>query len=456
MSYFVFIFLMIAFAIVYLWIGKRSANKMQGGDEDYFLSRRSLSMWTLTFTLFASQLGAGSLLGSAEAGYKQGWIGMTYPLGMFFGLVCLGAIFGPKLRGLNLTTVAQIFELRYGSKKLRQTASYLSIFPLFFILVAQIVGARKFFLAIGVDNHYFFLAIWSVFLIYTILGGLKAIVKTDIVQVSFILLLFSIAFFLKSDKGSVPFASLISTPFSFTASAFSSLLITTLYMGFEQDMGQKCFAATTPKTIRFSAILAGFLVLFCSLLAVDFGVSLKQSGVILQPGQDALISSVITFTNPIISSCIACGVLMVIFSTTDSLLCAISSNLVLDLPFWKKIPQEKRVFFSRSVTSIVGVLGLITSFYFENILYLLLQSYEFSVCTLCPSIMMAIFSKKISKKGAVSSMIIGAMSFLLLPREVFFVPKEVISLFLSFSAYFLTRAVFKEELILDNLSKMTE
>jgi SSS family solute:Na+ symporter len=429
---------MICFAITYLWVGRTTAKNIKD-KEDYFLSNRNLNSIVLALTLFASQLGAGAVLGSAEAGYKEGWIGLAYPFGMFFGLILLGTVFGPRLRALELTTVAQIFELKYKSPLLRKVASYFSALPLFFILVGQAVGARKFFHAIGVESNYIFLAIWLVFLAYVVLGGIKAIVKADIIQVSFILVVFLVAFIFITWNKSIIVPQVSEIVSSFKWSDLSCFLFTILYMGFEQDMGQKYFAAKSPKTITFAALLAASLILIASSLSVYFGVTLKQSQIALAPGQDALISSITYFTNPIITSCIACGTIMVIFSTTSSLLSAITSNIAFDLPFL----NNKKLFMSRVITLAVGLAGILVSFTFQNILSLLLQAYEFSVCTLCPAIMMAVFAKKISKNAAILSMVVGSMSFLLLPQTLFYLPKEMISLILSFSGYFIGRHLFK-------------
>jgi SSS family solute:Na+ symporter len=222
-----------------------------------------------------------------------------------------------------------------------------------------------------------------------------------------------------------------------------------LYMGFEQDMGQKYFAAKSPKIITFSAIFAAILVLTTSAVAVYFGVALRTTGISIGANQDAFISAVTLFTNPIITSFIACGTIMVIFSTTSSLLSAITSNLAFDLPYLTKGNEKKQLLASRTITLLVGLAGILASFTFSSILSLLLQAYEFSVCTICPAIVMAIFAKNPNKKAAILSMIIGMSSFLFLPKELLFIPKELISLTLSFGGYFLGKKMFykKEEKI---------
>jgi SSS family solute:Na+ symporter len=442
MNYTLFTILVIGFAALYLYIGKKTAKNMEN-TEDFFLSKRNLGTLSLTLTLFASQLGAGALLGASEGGFKNGWITFFYPLGMGLGLLSLAFIFGPRLKKLGLNTTAEVFENAYQSPRLRQIVSLISVIAMFFILIGQAVGARKFFAAIAPGNDFLFLACWITFILYTVLGGLKAVVKTDIVQTLFIMIILIISFiysyptFQKLNLLNISLQS----PSNYNISWIEALLMPLLFMAFEQDMGQKCFAAKSPKTITISSIIASGLLILTSSLAIYFGILLQKSGV-LTSNKDALLVSVMQFTTPTIATMCFVGILMVILSTANSLLCAISSHICFDFPFFNK--NKKSILFSRLSTIVVGLLAMIVSYNFDNILSLFLQSYEFAVCTIFPSILMAMFFKNISKTGCIFSMSVGTVGFFLLPNVIFFIPKVVFLLSISFIAYFLGMLIKKE------------
>lgn len=191
MNYSLFMTLLALLGGFSLWLGRK--GKDLETNDDFFLMGRKLGLFSLVMTLLATQVGGGALMGAAEEAYSKGWIVICYPLGMVAGMVLLGIGFGAKMRSLNISTVAELFEKIYGSLRMRKGASTLSIISLFFILVAQAIAARKFFMSIGFENDLLFVTFWMILVVYTVVGGLRAVVKTDILQASFILLAFFIA-----------------------------------------------------------------------------------------------------------------------------------------------------------------------------------------------------------------------------------------------------------------------
>ena len=140
-----FLSVVVLLTCAYVWIGKRASNELET-TEDYFLMGRKLSLFPLMFTLLATQLGGGTLLGAAQEAYSKGWIVLLFPLGSCLGLFVLGIGFGKKLRDLNVSTLAEVFEKIFLSQLLRKIASILSMLSLFFILVSQGIVAKKFFI----------------------------------------------------------------------------------------------------------------------------------------------------------------------------------------------------------------------------------------------------------------------------------------------------------------------
>src|ERR1700733_7741391 len=144
----ILIFILAAFGLqaLCLVIGARSARSLKSKD-DYYLAGRGVRFFPLMMTFIATQVGGGLALGSAEEAYHHGWSVLAYPLGAALGLITLGLGVGRRLMQFKVSTVAQIFETYYGSVKLKQFASVLSILSLFMILVAQVIASHKFMLA---------------------------------------------------------------------------------------------------------------------------------------------------------------------------------------------------------------------------------------------------------------------------------------------------------------------
>lgn len=176
----------------------------------------------------------------------------------------------------------------------------------------------------------------------------------------------------------------------------------------EQDMGQRCFAAKSPRTVSIAACLAAGILLIVSLVPIYFGTLAAKMGLAIPSGESVLICSVQHFTNPIVATILICAILMAVVSTADSLLCSISSNLACDFP-----TKNHSVLRCRMLTAIVGMSALGFSFLFNNVVAMLMFSYELTVSILFVPVMMAVLTRKPLKQAAFVSMILGGVTFFL-------------------------------------------
>jgi solute:Na+ symporter, SSS family len=440
-----FICILVFFGCIYLAIGKLTSGGAKS-KEEYFLSGRRLNFFSLTMTLLATQIGGGALIGAAEEAYLRGWIGILYSLGLFFGFLLLAFGFASKLKNLQLCTVAEIFEKKYKSPFLRKFASILSIISLFFILVASGLAVRKFLISLGLDHTSLYLAFWAVVILYTVMGGLKAVVYTDVIQTIFFLVAVLLSFFvslgslpdLASFKSSTLFISEQSVPWT------AWVLMPLLFVLTAQDMGQRCFAARSSRTVSMATTCSAFILLLFSLIPVYFGILARNLQLIVPEGGSVLLVAVEATTSPTILTLFACAVLMAIISTADSLLCSISSNLAFDFPKLASGDPEKSVLFSQVLTFFVGMLAVIFSFLFENVVPVMVGAYEMYICALFVPIFMALLVKNPSRNAAFCSILFGGVGFIFFRFFEAPFPKELFSLLLSFSGFLV--GSFSEEI----------
>jgi len=434
-----FLGLITLLGVVSLWLGKAGKQSKSAGD--FFLMGRKLGLFGLIMTLLATQIGGGALLGASEEAYTRGWSVLFYPLGMVLGLVVLGLGYGSKMRKLNLTTVPEIFEKIYGSSILRQIASLLSILSLFLILVGQGIAAHKFFMSLGFYGDLLFILFWSVLITYTVMGGLHAAVRTDILQASFIILTLLVAIFAvfhaHLPMQAISFVPSTSDPGNSTP-WLSWLLLPLLFMLIEQDMGQWCFAAKNPRTVSGASLIAAVVLMTVALIPICFGILAASKGIQMDHGSSVLISAVQALTNPTVATFVVCAILMAIISTANSLLCSVSSNIVCDFP-----KLGKSVTASRIITLLVGITTLALSYAFNNVVAVLMFSYELAVCVLFVPVTMAVWMKAPQKNSAILSMSLGAVSFILLKIWHIPFPKELVSLSLSLGGFFVSEGIYK-------------
>ena len=435
----VFISVLALLQIVCLWVGKRASSNLKD-QQAYFLAGKDVRFFPLLMTFVATQIGGGVILGAAEEAYHFGWTVLFYPLGACLGFVVLAIGVGKKLAQFQVSTVAELVGVVYQSQWLKKIASLLSIVSLLMILVAQVIASRKFMLSLGLDHSILFLAFWGIVIIYTVCGGLKAVVSIDMIQALFFITAFALGF------GCILYFNPISLPavleggwssqnFEFDSHKLIGwLLMPLLFMVIEQDMAQRCFAARSPRIVTQAAACAALCTLLVCIIPVFLGVLGKQEGVVVAEGSSVFMEVVQIFTTPWLSACIGCAVLMAILSTAISLLNAVSSNITQDFDFtWlKKIPSVQ---LARTITAGVGLAAVAGSFYARDIVNLLIQSYELSVCCLFIPVFAALFKYRGNSLSAWLAVSMGGMGFVLARFVEIDFPKEIFSLLLSGAGY---------------------
>lgn len=415
------------------WVGKRS-SKGCVTQSDYFLGGKQVSFFPLMMTFLGGQVGGGLVLGSAQEAARIGWLVLLYPLGQILGMLWLSASLGKRLASFGVPTVAQIFEKFYGSQLLKQIASLLSIASLFMILVAQVLATRSFLISAGVDSTLLFLLFWGLVLTYTGMGGFKAVIKTDLIQASFFVLMFSLAFvyaFFSSSSGITISSEASAAPISLSKLS-GWLLMPLLFAALEQDMGQRCFAAKSESVLRKSAFTASCLTFLTCLVPIYFGIMARKMNLSADGGASILLMAIGQMTSPLITALVGAAVMAAILATADSLLNAITSNLSQDFSLLKDKPLNT----TRIMSMSIGGFAIFISFYFDNIVGLLIQAYELSVCTLVVPLLGALFKKG---KGNLTSALLaigfGALGFFLLRWISIDFPKEIGALGLSSLGY---------------------
>lgn len=432
----IFVSLLFGLQFLYWLVGRRSSTKLKG-QEDYFLAGKSVGLFPLMMTFLATQVGGGVVLGAADEAYQFGWPVLLYPLGAALGLILLGAGLGRKLASFPVFTVAQIFEIVYRSVILRRVASLLSVISLFMILVAQIMASKKFLVSMGFDYPPLFIAFWAIVIIYTAQGGLRAVISTDLVQAAFFSLVFlgCFGFVLYTDPSALNFPLLQAESFAPVSPKLCGwLLMPLLFMVIEQDMGQRCFAGASASVVSRASFWAGVATLIVCIVPVFFGALAKNLSLEVPLGGSVLMTVIAATTNPWITALVGCAVLAALISTATSLINAISSNLSNDFKF-SILQKAHTLKMTQIMTGAIALMSIFFAFYFNNIVDLLIQSYELSVSCLFVPICMALFKKRGNPLSAWISILMGTAGFFLFRIYPLPFPKEIVSIILSFLGY---------------------
>ncbi|XP_075420939.1 sodium/glucose cotransporter 2 isoform X2 [Tenrec ecaudatus] len=169
-----------------LWSMCRTNRGTVGG---YFLAGRSMMWWPVGASLFASNIGSGHFVGLAGTGAASGLAVAGFEWNALFVVLLLGWLFVPVYLTAGVITMPQYLRKRFGGRRIRLYLSALSLFLYIFtkISVDMFSGAVFIQQALGWNIYASVIALLGITMIYTVTGGLAALMYTDTVQTFVIL-----------------------------------------------------------------------------------------------------------------------------------------------------------------------------------------------------------------------------------------------------------------------------
>ena len=189
---------------VSVWLGTQAQKAVERGGfvKGYFLGNRGLGAWALALT--ATVQSGGTFMGFPSLVYTHGWsVALwiaSYMVVPLTGFAVLGKRFAQLSRRTGAITVPDLFDARFGDRRVGLVASILIMSFMTFLMIAQFkAGAIVMKLSwpgngvlalsedigpAGIDQAYLLgLAIFSITVVgYTLIGGFLASVWTDLFQ----------------------------------------------------------------------------------------------------------------------------------------------------------------------------------------------------------------------------------------------------------------------------------
>lgn len=175
--------IIIVYLIGILVIGILSVRLKKMTSEGYFLAGRGLNWILVGAALFASNISTIHLVGLAASGYNEGLVWGNFEWLASISLIMLGLIFAPFYFKSKISTLPEFLEKRYDSRS-RSVMAFIAIIGALFVHIGMSLyaGAVVFETFFGINVITSILVISVITTIYTVLGGLKAVVVTETVQ----------------------------------------------------------------------------------------------------------------------------------------------------------------------------------------------------------------------------------------------------------------------------------
>jgi len=172
------------FLIVVIIVSARASRKEET-TEDYFLAGRSLTWWMIGLSLIASNISTEHFVGMAGQGFL-GNIGLaiaSYEWIAALALILVAVFLLPRFLRAGIYTIPEFLEYRYNKwPRTIMSAGLLTMYATVTMATVLYAGGLAVESIFGVERH---IGIWALGIFtgaYTMFGGLKAVVWTDVVQ----------------------------------------------------------------------------------------------------------------------------------------------------------------------------------------------------------------------------------------------------------------------------------
>ena len=167
-----------------IWVGYRK----NASSQQYFLANNSLGWFTVGAGVFTSNISTIHLVGLAAGGAKDGLVIGNFEWMACFTLILLALLFAAFYVNTKVATLPEFMERRY-SPKARTFLAVIGLFGALFVHIgiSLFAAAKVFESFLGVPMIWTIIVLSIFTFIYTVLGGLKAVVMTENLQVILLL-----------------------------------------------------------------------------------------------------------------------------------------------------------------------------------------------------------------------------------------------------------------------------
>lgn len=409
--------------------------------DDYYVGGRGMSSLHIGLSVVATDVGGGFSIGLGGLGFAIGlagsWMLFTGLIGAWLSAVILIPRVFKLISQHKLFTFPEIF-LHLFNKRVALIAGVISAIGYIGFTSAQILAGAKLATATfpSLDLTQAVLIMGVVAVVYTVFGGLKAVIYTDTVQ--WLLLMGGLVFIgiplgYHAVGGWEGITSTLDPSFlDIWNVEWQQLLnwaITIIPIWFiGMTLYQRIYASRDEKTAKRAWFLAGVfewpIMAFMGVLLGLFARVAVQQGLFESIGYSAVADMDSEMGLPVMLRTVLpvglMGLMMsayfsAVMSTADSCLMAASGNVVTDiLSNVLPVSEEKLLKYSQWATFLIGALALLLATLMTNVLDLMLLSYSFMVSGLFIPLIAALFFKKKDPAAAIAAMISGGTTTLVL------------------------------------------
>ncbi|MBD1389043.1 sodium/solute symporter [Neiella sp. HB171785] len=437
------------FFVLLLAVVIMSLRSKEEDTADYFLAGRNATWLVIGASIFASNIGSEHLVGLSGSGAQSGMALAHWELQSWI-ILLLGWLFVPFYWSSKVYTMPEFLERRFNSAS-RTFLSVISLvsYVLTKVAVTVYAGGVAFKTILGIESlwgiDFFWISALGLVIItgiYTVLGGMKAIMWTSVLQTP-VLIIGSIVILVvgldqvggwaeveRINEANLHLMRSASDPeFPWPGIVFGSFIIGFWYWCTDQYIVQRVLSAKGIKEARRGTMFAGYLKLlpvFIFLFPGMIAAALNAKGIISYETADQAFPTLVAELLPSgVKGIVIGGLVAALMSSLASLFN--SSATLFTIDFYKKFKPESSekhlLKVGRLATVVVVILGILwipVMSLIADVLYEYLQSVQSLIAPgIAAVFLLGLCSKRITPTagfvGLVSGFILGMIRLVLLP-----------------------------------------
>lgn len=402
-------------------------------DEEYYLAGRQMKSWHVGLSVVATDVGGGFSIGLGGLGFAMGisgsWMLFTGLLGAWLSAVFLIPHVRPMASQYRFLTFPDVFDREY-SRGAALLAGLISALGYLGFTASQMLAGAKLAAVVAPDVGTFpaLVVIGAIIVVYTTLGGMKAVVYTDTIQwailmIGLIAVAIPIAYHavggMDAIRAALPPAHLDLT--AIEPVRLVNWFVTIVPIWFvAMTLYQRIYSCRSVEDARRAWFLAGlFEWPVMAFMGVALGILARvaaEQGLIPGLGAAGAMGLDPEMGLPLLLRTVLPAGLMgllvaayfsAVMSTADSCLLAASGNVLTDLMGKLGLVAGRTAFASRVVTLVVGMAAVVIASSMTSVLDLMLHSYAFMVSGLLVPVIAVLTRRRFPPAAAIVSMVVG-------------------------------------------------
>lgn len=421
---------LIALLGVGYWFSKR-----QESLSDFFVAGRNIPTWAALSAIVATETSAVTFIGAPAKIFDEGNFGfLQLVMGFILARFVLAWFFLPRFFENEIVTIYQFLGTRFGLSVQRVSGIF------FFITRAMAAGVRHYAAAIIIEEMTGLGALYAIILtglisvVYAAMGGLSAVIWTEVIQFGMMLLGAIITFFYLmfaidgglgevirqgSEVGAFNVFHWDWSGNGFWLGLIGGFMLNLASHGADQDLVQRLLSCRNLTSARWAIITSGFVVFiqFAFLLFIGLMLFVFYNG---QLPDGVASNKVLTYfavndMTPVAGAFLLAGILSAAMSSTASALNSLSSTSVNDFvrPYMPDVSDERFVTISRIFTFFWMIVLIVIAFLSisnTNIIDLAYTVPSYTYGSLLAAFLLGIFTPVRNEAGLITGMIAGVMA----------------------------------------------